>query len=91
MKKNVGRTDRIVRLAIGSLLALVGVLGYAGFVNLAFLGVGQALAAVAVALVGAILLVTGATGVCLIYRVVGTDTRGRGGGQEDEMRVEKPA
>jgi hypothetical protein len=89
--KNVGRTDRVVRLMLGALLAIVGVLGYAGVVGLAFLGVGQALAAVLLVLVGAILLVTGATEVCLVYRVLGVDTRGHGGPREDEARVEKSA
>ena len=91
MKKNVGRTDRMVRLALGGLLALVGVLGYAGFVGLAFLGIGQALAAVVVFLVGVVLLVTGATSTCLIYRVLGVDTRGGAEATEAEVPVEKPA
>lgn len=91
MKKNVGRTDRIVRLAAGGLLAVVGVLGYAGFVNLAFLGVGQALAAVIVFLVAVVLLATGAVGTCALYRVLGIDTRGGVDVAETEATVEKPA
>ena len=91
MEKNVGRTDRMVRFALGGLLALVGVLGYAGFVSLAFLGVGQALAAVVVFLVGVVLLVTGATSTCLIYRVLGVDTRGGAETTEAESTLEKPA
>jgi len=91
MEKNVGRTDRMVRLALGGLLALVGVLGYAGFVPLAFLGIGQALAAVVVFVVGVVLLATGATSTCLVYRVLGVDTRGGAGATEGEAAAEKPA
>ena len=91
MKKNVGRTDRIVRLALGAVFAVVGVLGYGGIVGLAFLGIGQALAAVLFVLVGALLLATGATRVCAIYRVLGVDTLGDEAGREDEAPVERPA
>lgn len=91
MEKNVGRTDRTVRLAVGTLLALVGVLGYAGFVGLAFPGVGQALAAVVIAPVGVILLATGVTEVSPIYRVLGVTTRGHEDGRDDEAPVEEPA
>lgn len=90
MRENVGRTDRSVRLAIGTLLVVVGVLGYAGFANLAFFGVGQALAAVVIALLGVVLLATGAVRVCPIYRVLGVDTLGRGDGREDGPTGEKP-
>lgn len=88
MKQNVGRTDRKVRLVLGGVLALVGVLGYVGFVNLAFLGIGQALASVVVFLVAVVLLVTGAASTCLLYSLLGVDTRG---GTEVEAAVEKPA
>lgn len=74
MQKNVGTIDRIVRIVLGGALVAVGVAGYLGAVTLAFGPVSQALAAVIVALVGAIILVTGLVQQCLIYRVFGIST-----------------
>lgn len=91
MKTNVGRTDRNVRLVLGALLAIVGVLGYAGFVSVTFLGIGQALGSVLLALVGLVLLATGVARVCLVYRLVGIDTPGAESDPEVEATAEKPA
>ena len=91
MKKNVGRIDRAVRIVLGASLAIVGVLGYAGLVGLAFLGIGQALAGVVIALVGVVLLATGATGVCLVYGLLGVDTREHEVVPEDEAPAKRPA
>lgn len=74
MKPNVGSMDRTVRIALGALLVLAGVGGYAGVVPLAWIGVGQALAGVAVLLLGLILLGTGLARTCLIYAVLGMST-----------------
>lgn len=77
MKQTVGNLDRNVRLLVGAVLAVVGVAGYAGVLGLAWLGIGQALAAVVLFVIGAILLVTGATRYCVIYSLFGLDTLGR--------------
>ncbi|MFB6352598.1 MAG: DUF2892 domain-containing protein [Halobacteriales archaeon] len=77
MKTNVGSFDRIVRLALGLALLVVGVAGYVGVLSLAWLGIGQALASVVVAVVGAILLVTGTTRFCAIYALLGLSTADR--------------
>jgi hypothetical protein len=89
MKQNVGSFDRIVRIALGVALLVVGVAGYAGFVSLAWLGIGQALAAVIVAVIGLILLVTAATRTCLIYAALGLSTADQS--TEDEAMAGKPA
>ena len=77
MKQNVGSLDRIIRLAIGSAFVVLGIAGYIGFVSLAWIGIGQALASVVVVLLGLILLVTGATRTCLIYAALGISTADR--------------
>ncbi|MCB2176578.1 MAG: DUF2892 domain-containing protein [Actinomycetales bacterium] len=64
MAQNEGTTDRIVRVVVG-VAALAG-----GFVVGISTGGGIALAAV-----GAIALVTGATGFCPLYRLFGLSTR----------------
>ena len=58
---STGQPDRIVRFALGGVLALVGDFVYAGFVPPAFFGIDQVIAAVVVFLPGGALLVTGAT------------------------------
>lgn len=73
-KKNVSRTDRIVRRALGGVLTIVGPLGYGGYANFAPLGSGQAIAIVAVLMVAVVLLVAGAASTCPIYRILGIDT-----------------
>ncbi len=90
MKQTVGNFDRTVRLLLGSLLVIIGVLGYAGFVELAWTGIGQALTAVLLVAIGAILLVTGATRYCLVYSLIGIDSMGRSK-HEQEPPVEKTA
>jgi len=74
MQKNVGGTERTVRLVVGGLLAIVGILGYAGVLSLAFVGIGAALAAVLAFLVGAVLLVTGSVQWCPITAALGIST-----------------
>lgn len=77
MNRNVGGYDRIGRLAIGAILLAVAVAGYAGLVTLAVGPLPQALAAVVVAVVGIILLATGAVQFCPINRALGIDTCSR--------------
>ena len=86
MNKNVGGTERTARLVVGAMLAVVGIAGYAGLVTLAWIGVGQALAAVLLVLVGAILLVTGAIRWCPISAAIGRNTSGG----ETEEAAEPP-
>lgn len=69
MEKNVGSTDRYVRIVVGIVLAAVGLAGFAGMV--AF---GPIVAAVLL-VVGAVLLGTGLTQRCLLYQPFGIDTR----------------
>lgn len=78
MKPNVGGYDRIGRFVIGTVLVLAGIAGYAGLFSVAVGPVPQALAAVLLVVVGAILLITGATRQCVINRVLGIDTYRRG-------------
>jgi uncharacterized membrane protein len=74
MEPNVGGYDRLARIALGGVLLVVAVAGYAGFVRLAVGPLPQALTAVLVALVGAVLIVTGATRRCPINSAAGVDT-----------------
>lgn len=77
MKQNVGSFDRILRFAIGSAFLVLGIVGYLGLVSLAWIGIGQALASVVVALLGLVLLVTAAMRSCLIYAALGISTADR--------------
>jgi hypothetical protein len=66
MTRNLGSVDRIVRGVLVAPLALAGALA-----------VGPAgPAGILLFLVGAIMLVTAATGFCPLYRLVGVDSRG---------------
>lgn len=73
MEKIVGGVDRMARLVIGPILALVGIAGYAGFIWVAGGPVPQALGSIVIFLVGAILLVTGAVQMCAITRLLGVN------------------
>ena len=66
LKANESRVDRILRVIAGVVLV------WAGLWPLGGLG-GQTLGVVA-AIVGLILFVTGLTGFCLIYRLLGVST-----------------
>jgi hypothetical protein len=74
MAPNVGGYDRIARLVLGPLLLLVGAAGYAGAVRLAVGPIPQALGAVLLAVVGLVLLGTGLSRQCLLYRPFGFST-----------------
>lgn len=74
MDKNVGGYDRLGRFLIGAVLVLVGVAGYAGLLRVAIGPMPQALMALILVLVGAILLVTGYTRKCPINSVIGMNT-----------------
>ncbi|WP_424005294.1 YgaP family membrane protein (plasmid) [Haloarcula salina] len=68
MERNVGTLDRNVRIVLGVLAGLVGVLALAGY-----LAASALVAALAIA-VGAILFVTGAAQRCPIYAGTGITT-----------------
>jgi len=68
MEPNVGGMDRLARLVLGPVLALVGI-----GVVLGSLPGGTGVGA-AVAVLGTVLLVTGLTQRCLLHRVFGIDT-----------------
>ena len=65
MKANVGRIDRIARLAVGAAMIGLGVWA---------LG---CIAAVIFWVVGGVLFLTGLTGLCLLYALFHIDTSGR--------------
>jgi hypothetical protein len=68
MKSNIGPTDRNVRLALGSVLAVLGIAVLLGVSSLGpFVG---GLAAV----VGVVLVGTALINVCPMYKLVGVDT-----------------
>jgi xanthosine utilization system XapX-like protein len=62
-EKNVGMTDRIVRIVLGLILIIVFALNYI-----------PSPWSYLVALIGLILLVTGAVGTCGLYSVIGLNT-----------------
>jgi hypothetical protein len=68
MAQNEGSIDRVVRVVIG-VAALVGSVA---------VGISTG-AGIALAAVGALALVTGATGFCPLYRVLGLSTRPKAG------------
>ncbi len=66
MKKNVGSTDRIVRLIAGVVIAIVLATGT--------VAIGSTLGII-LAVAGAIFLFTGAVNWCAIYSLIGASTR----------------
>ena len=74
MEKNVGGYDRIGRFVVGTVLVLAGIAGYAGMLRVAVGPAPQALMALLLLLIGAILLVTGYTQKCPINQTLGINT-----------------
>ena len=68
METNVGATDKRVRIGLGAIAGLVSIAVLAGALPL------PALAAPVLGLGAVILLVTGLTGFCGLYSVLGMDT-----------------
>lgn len=68
MEANVGSLDRTVRIALGALVLIAGVAAVGGYWT-----AGVAVGAV-IALLGAVLVVTGTTQRCPIYAGAGIDT-----------------
>jgi hypothetical protein len=74
MNRNVGGTERIVRLGSGAVLLLGGIAGYAGALRLAVGPFPQALTAVVLVAFGLILLATGGLQYCPINQLLGRDS-----------------
>jgi hypothetical protein len=74
MEKNVGGYDRIGRFVIGAVLVVAGAVGIAGEMSLAVGPLSTVVVGALLALVGVVLLVTGATQTCPINSVVGLNT-----------------
>ncbi|GAB6861513.1 hypothetical protein JCM17092_16020 [Haloplanus litoreus] len=74
VNKNVGGYDRLGRSVIGAVLLVVGIVGYVGLLRVAVGPVPQALMALILVVVGAILLVTGYTQKCPINSILGLNT-----------------
>ena len=74
MDKNVGRYDRLLRVGIGSVLLIVGILSFTGAIP-----TGSTMAILAfqfiVILVGAVLSVTGLLQTCPLYTALEMNTR----------------
>lgn len=68
MERNVGATDKRVRIGLGAIAGLVSIAVLAGALPL------PPLAAPVLGLGAVILLVTGLTGFCGLYSVLGMDT-----------------
>jgi hypothetical protein len=83
MQKNVGNTDRLVRLVVGGVLAVVGLAQLGGVISLAAGTLGLAVGVVAV-LVGLVLVGTGYTQACLLYRPLGINTAKGESASEEE-------
>ncbi|MHB9285990.1 DUF2892 domain-containing protein [Halobacteriales archaeon Cl-PHB] len=83
MKTNVGKNDRLARLLIGTILAIVAVASWGGYLTLASGFLGAALLWTAL-VVGVVLVGTAFTGSCLIYSVLGISTASGGDGVEGE-------
>ena len=64
MKKNEGTADRVIRVILGFILIYIGAIQ---------MGLSGVLAYIVV-LVGIILLITGTTGFCGLYTVIGINT-----------------
>lgn len=78
MERNVGATDRLVRIGLGIVLLVAAGVVAAGVVSL---GGGTAVTVgvpLVLAVVGLVLLVTGYTRTCLAYDLLGTSTLKRG-------------
>ena len=63
MTRNVGPEDRVVRIVVALALAF-----------LLYQGVATGTAAILMGVAAAILFITGALGMCLIYKLIGVDT-----------------
>jgi uncharacterized membrane protein HdeD (DUF308 family) len=63
MKPNEGTTDRLIRLIVGVVLIIIG-----------WLVLGNNTLGIILDVVGVILLITGITGFCTVYKILGINT-----------------
>ncbi|WP_256298532.1 YgaP family membrane protein [Haloarchaeobius salinus] len=78
MELNVGSTDRLVRLGLGSVLLVVAIVVGSGVVSVGNGTVATVGAPLVLAIVGLVLLVTGYTRTCPAYSLLGVRTLRRG-------------
>ncbi|MCT9095996.1 DUF2892 domain-containing protein [Haloarchaeobius sp. HME9146] len=78
MERNVGSTDRLVRLALGAVLLVAAAVVAAGVVSLGSGTVATVVAPLLLAVVGLVMLVTGYTQSCPAYGLIGMRTLRRG-------------
>ncbi|WP_435363307.1 YgaP-like transmembrane domain [Haloarchaeobius sp. DYHT-AS-18] len=78
MERNVGSTDRLVRLALGAVLLVAAAVVAAGVVSLGSGTVATVVVPLLLAVVGLVMLVTGYTQSCPAYALVGMRTLRRG-------------
>jgi len=64
MRRNEGTMDRIIRIIVGLIMVIVG-----------FVAVGDT-AGIVVGAIGAIILITGLTGYCVLYSLLHYNTHG---------------
>jgi uncharacterized membrane protein HdeD (DUF308 family) len=63
MKPNEGTTDRLIRLILGVVLIIIG-----------WLVLGNNTLGIILDVVGVLLLITGITGFCTVYKILGMNT-----------------
>lgn len=76
MEQNVGSTDKIVRIVAGIAVLAVAIALFAGIGGVSGT-VGTVVGPVVLAIVGAVLVVTGYLQTCPAYQVIGFKTLGR--------------
>ena len=89
MKTNVGKTDRLVRLVLGTVLAIVAVASWGGYFTLTTGLLGAAVLWTAL-VVGLVLVGTAYAGTCLVYSALGISTAGSDAEMEDVDEAERP-
>ncbi|MEF8883421.1 MAG: DUF2892 domain-containing protein [Halapricum sp.] len=76
MERNVGSTDRLARIVLGVVALAVAIALFAGIGGISG-AVGTVVGPVVLAVIGAVLVVTGYTQTCPAYRLIGIRTLGR--------------
>jgi len=74
MERNVGGTDRIVRLVVGGLSLVLALAGFAGLVTYQVGPITTTVGSALLGALGALLVVTGTLGQCAINDLLGIDT-----------------
>lgn len=76
MERNVGSTDRLTRIVLGVVALAVAIALFAGIGGISGT-VGTVVGPVVLAVIGAVLVVTGYTQACPAYQLIGIRTLGR--------------